>query len=53
MFLRIQEYSVLVKDWVPHYQAIYYSDPQRLKVFMRNKVEGDITTTEMRKMRNR
>jgi hypothetical protein len=48
VFLLVQEYSMMVQDWIPHYQAIYYSDPQRLKVFMRNKMKGDITTEKMR-----
>ena len=44
----VQEYSLFLEDWIPHYQAIYYSDPQRLKVFMKNKMKGDITTEKMR-----
>jgi hypothetical protein len=48
VFLLVQEYSMMAQDWIPHYQAIYYSDPQRLKVFMKNKVAGDITTEKMR-----
>lgn len=50
VFLLIYEYSPLpyIQDWIPHYQAIYYSDPQRLKLFVKNSVKGDITTTKMR-----
>ena len=48
VFLLVFEYSPMMQNWIPHYQAIYYSDPERLRVFMTNKVKGDITTDKMR-----
>lgn len=52
VLLMIQEHDMIEDRAVPHYQAIYFKDPERRRLFMSRAQPGDIVTKAMRETRD-
>jgi hypothetical protein len=52
VLLMIQEHDLIEDRAVPHYQAIYFRDPDKRRLFMTQSQPGDIVTKAMREAKD-